>query len=255
MIKAVGFDLWETLITSPPELSRRQETLRLNRLQDALSSLGQDSISRSNLEHAYREGWKRCYDLYWSADLDIPCRQQVVHLIELLNLEPDVLAEEAAVDRIESAYVGGPLDDPPLLVPGALETISELKARGLGLGLISNTGRTPGSALREILQFHQLAAHFDVMVFSDEHGECKPRPSIFERLASSLEVSPEELVFVGDHPWIDVSGAKLFGMKAVHFVPAVRGSAFAPDVSFETVPADAVITDLRDLPAVIETLG
>lgn len=255
MIKAVGFDLWETLITSPPELSRRQEILRLDRLEEVLISLGHDSVSRSALEHAYREGWNRCYQLYWSADLDVPCRQQVLHLLDLMDLQGAISGDERALDRVENAYVGEVHDDPPPLVAGAFETISELRASGLRIGLISNTGRIPGRMLREILEFHQLAPFFDAMVFSDEHGECKPRPSIFERLAGSLEVEPAELVFVGDHPWVDVSGARQFGMRAVHFVPPVRGNAFAPDVEFELLPADAVISDLRELRLVIEAMS
>ena len=38
--KGILFDLWETLITDTPELSRRQERLRLTRLEEILSANG-----------------------------------------------------------------------------------------------------------------------------------------------------------------------------------------------------------------------
>jgi len=253
MIKAVGFDLWETLITNPPELSLRQEELRLGRIEGTLLQFGVPAIPRARLELAYREGWNRCYELYWSADLDIPCRQQVIHLAELLGFESGDLSGNQ-LDELEAAYVGAVLDSPPLMVEGARDTLRELRGKGLRLGLISNTGRTPGRALRDVLEHHRLGEYFDAMVFSDEHGECKPRPSIFERLRAELNVNAGEIVFVGDHPWIDVSGAKRCGMRAVHFVPAVRGNAVAPEVAAEPVPPDAVITDLRELPAIVERM-
>jgi glutathione S-transferase len=36
MLKAIAFDLWETLLTDTPEISRRQERLRLDRMERVL---------------------------------------------------------------------------------------------------------------------------------------------------------------------------------------------------------------------------
>ena len=41
MIKAIAFDLWETLITDTPELSREQERLRLTRMEEILSAVNE----------------------------------------------------------------------------------------------------------------------------------------------------------------------------------------------------------------------
>jgi len=103
--------------------------------------------------------------------------------------------------------------------------VRDLRSSGYRLGLISNTGRTPGSALRQILQRLGLSEVLDAMVFSNEHGHCKPVPSIFEELRSALGVEFEEMLFVGDNLYVDVHGAQSAGMRAVHFVPRVRGTA------------------------------
>ena len=81
------------------------------------------------------------------------------------------------------------------------------------------------------------------MVFSDEHGACKPRPSIFEELRASLGVEYNEMLFVGDNLYVDVLGAKRCGMRAMHFDPPVRGTAVAPAVEHEEVEADATVAD------------
>jgi len=138
----------------------------------------------------------------------------------------------------------------PNVVDGARELLEEVDRRGFHKGLISNTGRTPGYALREILTRLDIARMLDVMVFSNEHGLCKPEPSIFETLRDALGLRFEEMMFVGDNLYVDVYGAKRCGMRAVHFVPEKRGTAVAPAVKVDVV-ADATVTRLEDLLAVI----
>ena len=238
MIKAIAFDLWETLITDTPAASRAQEGLRLDRMAAVLGTTAAD------IEHAYRRVWHRCQELYWSRDEDISCRRQVEHFVEGLEIE----ADEPTLAALEEAYANAAVESLPSMVDGAGEVVSSLKERGLRIGLISNTGRTPGYALREVLERLGLAASIDAMVFSNEHGVCKPRRSIFEALRSALGVDYHEMMFVGDNLYVDVHGAQRCGITGVHFIPPQRGTAVAPPVEhgLEIVP-DATIFDLREL--------
>jgi putative hydrolase of the HAD superfamily len=253
-IKAVAFDLWETLITDTPELSRRQERRRLERMEQVLTARGFGETAE-RLEHAHRALWLRCQELYWSEDRDVPCRRQIEHLLEALALDPATF-DEGVLEELEHAYAHAALDVLPATVSGAADLLRELRARQLRLGMISNTGRTPGYVLRKILGELGLASSLQTMVFSNEHGECKPRTSIFTSLHESLGVAPEEIVFVGDNLYSDVHGAQQSGMTAVHFVPAARGTAVAPHIDHGlTIVPDATIRTLGELPAVIEELG
>jgi HAD superfamily hydrolase (TIGR01662 family) len=246
MLKAVGFDLWETLITDTPEQSREQERLRLERMESILAERGLGATAE-RIERAYRTIWQRCHDLYWSADVDIPCRRQIEHLLEELGLDPASF-DPAALDALEEAYARAAVEILPSTVEGAREVVAELKSRGYRVGLISNTGRTPGSALREVLEQLDLAPHIDAMVFSNEHGACKPQASIFASLREALGVDYEEMLFVGDNLYVDVHGAQRCGMRGVHFIPRVRGTAVAPHVDHGlAIVADATIRDLREL--------
>ena len=253
MIKAIAFDLWETLITDTPELSRRQERLRLTRLEEILSANGHPETAE-RLEHAHGKLWHRCHELYWSADRDVPCRTQIEHFLEVLGIEPASLGEEVLAE-LERAYAGAALEVLPAPVDGANDLLREVRSRDLRVGLISNTGRTPGYVLRDVLDRLELAPSIDAMVFSNEHGECKPRASIFERLGDELGVRCDEIVFVGDNLYVDVWGAQRCGMQAVHFVPAVRGTAVAPPVDHDLeIAPDAVIRHLSELPAALDGL-
>jgi putative hydrolase of the HAD superfamily len=246
MLKAIAFDLWETLLTDTPELSRAQEELRLERMERALVARG-FSAEAHRIEEAYRKLWRRCLELYWSVDRDVPCRRQIEHFLEALELDPATFDEEVLAE-LEHAYAMAAVEIPPKVVDGAAEVISTLKQRGFRLGLISNTGRTPGYALRDVLDNLGLGASIDVMLFSNEHGECKPSASIFEELRRGLDVAYDELMFVGDNLYVDVHGAQRLGMRGVHFVPPVRGTAVAPPFEHGLeIVADATISDLREL--------
>jgi putative hydrolase of the HAD superfamily len=253
-LRAVAFDLWETLITDTPELSRQQERLRLTRMEEILAAHGFGELA-DRIEHAYRALWHRCHDLYWSMDLDVPCRRQIEHFLEELELDPASF-DEAVLEALEDAYAGAALEILPKTVEGAEDLLAALKARGLRVGLISNTGRTPGSVLRAILEALGLARSIDVMVFSNEHGECKPQASIFEELRRGLGVAFEEMMFVGDNPYVDVHGAQRLGMKGVHFDPPTRGTAVAPPVEhgLEITP-DARVTSLGELLGVVRRMN
>ena len=253
MLSAIAFDLWETLITDTPELSRQQERLRLTRMEELLTAHGHGDLA-DRIEHAYRALWHRCHDLYWSIDLDVPCRRQIEHFLEELELDAASF-DGSVLEALEDAYAGAALEILPATVPGAREVLSTLHEQGLRIGLISNTGRTPGSILRDILAALDLAHFIDVMVFSNEHGHCKPQASIFEELRRGLGVTYEEIMFVGDNLYVDVLGAQRRGMRGVHFDPPVRGTAIAPPVDhgLDIVP-DARIRHLVELLPVVERM-
>ena len=253
MLSAIAFDLWETLITDTPELSRQQERLRLTRMEELLTAHGYGDLA-DRIEHAYRALWHRCHDLYWSIDLDVPCRRQIEHFLEELELDAASF-DQSVLEALEDAYAGAALEILPATVPGARDVLSALHEQGLRIGLISNTGRTPGSILRDILAALDLARFLDVMVFSNEHGHCKPQASIFEELRRGLGVPYEEMAFVGDNLYVDVLGAQRRGMRGVHFDPPVRGTAIAPPVDHgvEIVP-DARIRHLVELLPVVERM-
>ena len=250
---AVGFDLWETLITDTPELSRRQERLRLSRMESILSARGHADLAH-RIEEAYRSLWSRCHDLYWSRDEDVPCRRQIEHFVEALGLEPRTFPSDA-LDELEAAYAEAAVEILPRAVDHARETLDALGSRGLRLGLISNTGRTPGSALRRVLDALDLSARIDVMVFSNEQGACKPQRSIFEALQRGLAEPFETTVFVGDNLYADVHGAQRCGMRAILFEPPVRGTAVAPHIDHGLdITPDARVNSLREVVAVVDSM-
>src|SRR5262249_4959678 len=139
----------------------------------------------------------------------------------------------ATLDALAEAYARPALLVPPRLADGARAALAALGARGLRLAVVSNTMRTPGSALRGILAHHGLLDAFAHVTFSDEVGVRKPAPEIFHLTLGRLGAAPGEAVHVGDDAVLDVRGARGAGLRAVQ----VRG----PGAPALAEGADAVI--------------
>ena len=92
--------------------------------------------------------------------------------------------------------------------------LDSLRARGLAIGLVSNTF-DPAWLLERDLADMGLAERLDVAVFSSEVGRRKPDPSIFRAALEPLGVDPEDSLFVGDRLYEDVRGAGELGMTTV----------------------------------------
>jgi HAD superfamily hydrolase (TIGR01549 family) len=90
-------------------------------------------------------------------------------------------------------------DAPPVL--------AELRAQGLKLGLVSNTGRN----LDEFVAHHRLDV--DAALGSGTFGRTKPHPTIFRAVLDRLEVEPVEAAMVGDSPVDDIEGARATGIE------------------------------------------
>jgi putative hydrolase of the HAD superfamily len=122
-----------------------------------------------------------------------------------------------------------------LLFPDVAQTLSSLRASGRKLGLITNGSVRMQTAKLGCLGISPL---FDTILISDAEGVSKPKREIFDRALARLNTTPTEAVFVGDHPDVDVAGAREAGMRAVWR----RDRAVT-----RAVVADAVIEELVDL--------
>ncbi|MCS6800467.1 MAG: HAD family hydrolase [Chloroflexota bacterium] len=241
-IRAVTFDLWETLIHDSPALGNERSQLRVVRLTEALRALEQ-AIDVADVQRAYDASMAE-YDAVWRDYRDLSTRQQLEILAGLIGEQIAAALDEAGWEAVERAYVDPIHERPPTLSPHALPVLDWLRERGYRLGLISNTGRTPGTAMRQVLADYGLLDRFDVTIFSNEEGLLKPRRELFDRAASRLGVPNEAVVHVGDNPVADVAGAKAAGMRAI--LLGTLPAAVAPD---------ARIATLAELPAQLEQWG
>ncbi|HEY5962274.1 MAG TPA: HAD-IA family hydrolase [Polyangiaceae bacterium] len=99
-------------------------------------------------------------------------------------------------------------------VPGMLELMEALSARGIRIGVLTNSeGRA-----KELIDTTGFGPFIDTVVDSGVEGIEKPDPRMFSRIAERLDRAARDIVHIGDSYQADVLGALGAGMTPVWFV-------------------------------------
>jgi len=177
-IRAVVFDLWETLIDWNHDANARMHTK-----------------VRERVGFDFHERWNRATHRYTT-----PVRSVLADVGVTDDAMDDVLSYRAEFVRT-------------CLVPraGAVATLRELRDRGIKVGLITVCTEDvellwPESAF---------AGLFDAEIFSNAIGLSKPDPRIYLACCEQLGVAPDEALFVGDGANDELDGARRVGLHPV----------------------------------------
>ena len=248
-LRAVTFDLWQTLLLDNRELGRARAHVRLEGAQQALLLRGLE-FDLEHIREAYRACYRRCHRIR-EDNVDISFREQVEIFIDNISEGLVDRLDEETIIAILRAYADSFFVYPPVLHQDALRVLEEVKSQGLSIGLISNTGMTPGSSFREFLEQHGALKYFDVLTFSDEVLLAKPSDEIFLLTLRPMGVAPEETVHVGDHVLNDVVGAKRCGLKTVW----ITGFYENEDPSNPDTQPDVAVEQLGLVPQAVADLA
>ena len=90
----------------------------------------------------------------------------------------------------------------------AIPTINELKSMGLKIGLITNS---ESEVQNRKLKMLDLTDVFDYVIISGDTPYRKPQKEIFLTMTDYLGITPDEMMFIGDHPKFDVDGSRKAG--------------------------------------------
>jgi putative hydrolase of the HAD superfamily len=177
-VKAVVFDLWETLIDWDREANAQ--------LNDDLHAL---------IGGEFKDRWAGS-----TAKYNGPIRAALaeagvadVHMDRVCELRREYL-RCCLVPR-----------------PGAVDAIKQLRADGFKIGLITVCSED----IETLWPESEFAGLFDAEVFSSSFGASKPDPRIYLACCEQLGVAPEDAVFVGDGANDELAGARRVGMEAI----------------------------------------
>ncbi len=242
MIKAVLFDLGETLLTFG-----RVDTTRLFRegarlSYDFLKSLGQP-VGSFELYC-----WRSLMGLYLRKLLSGVTRRDFDSLAVLerfgtrkgVNLDPGQWKQFAWLWY-------EPLTRIARIEPETARILTMLKERGLKLGIVSNTFVNAGSLEKHLEQLG-LLDFFSVRLYSCEFRFRKPDTQIFRIAAERIGEMFENILFVGDRIDNDIRPAVKAGMRAVL-------KAAYTNIGKRTPAGAWRIDRLRELPALIEKIN
>lgn len=219
-LEAIGFDLFNTLITADTgavdeALGRLIRALHQNGFafeDDRFKTVYRESALHF-IQEARREG-RETHNRFWISTA-------------LENLGCAASPEDGRIAASLDAYFSAFLDY-CRLIPDTLPVLEKLKGR-YPLGLLSNFTHPP--ACRRLMEALGLTRFFDVVLISGDLGYRKPHPLVFNRLVDALGVARSRILYVGDNVDADIKGALQAGIRPVwfsyardHKIPMVPGN-------------------------------
>lgn len=189
MIKAVIFDMFETLVT--------HYNCPLYFGEEIAKDIG---ISNEDFQAL----WKPAYEKRTIGHLSL--EELLEEILRKHNRYSKELLDKIVTKRLATKQLCFEKLDPQI-VP----MLEELKEGNKKLALISNCFSEEVKVIRE----SRLSPYFDKIYLSYEQGRQKPDPEIFMKCVRELKVSPEECLYVGDGGSDELVAARQLGMKAV----------------------------------------
>ena len=204
MIKGVFFDFYQTLVRFDPP----REQLQTKVLKEFGIDVAPEAIRRALVvadEFIYQELAQQPFS-----------KRTAEEKMAVYVQYQRVLLKEAGVDASEQ-LTGGVLNKmqqfnlKQVLFDDVVPALTQLKERGLILGLVSNVDRDISPLCDKL----GLSLLLQVVVTSQDTGFSKPQPEIFQEALRQAGIEASEAVYVGDQYQIDVVGARDAGMKGV----------------------------------------
>lgn len=204
MINAVFFDLYQTLVYfAPPREELHASVLKkfgidvkpevFNRPLAAADKFISEKTGSAIVKGQSEED-KRAL---WVQYEEVVLREAGIEVSEKL-----VLGLLSKMQQVKTKMV---------LFDDVIPALTDLKGRGLILGLISNIDMDINLLLREL----ELQTLIQAAVTSREAGFNKPHPEIFRAALRKAGVQAAESVFIGDQYQIDVIGANQAGLRGI----------------------------------------
>lgn len=205
-IKGIFFDAADVFY------ARRESTMaytvRLLRERGYPAALSAEEVARHRELRHQASGGHVSTEAYWDA---------VLRMYGVTEA-----AERAALAALISAQA-----DDVYALPGAVESVRGLKARGFILTIITDTVFSPARKLRWLAGIG-IAEHIDHVACSTELGVHKPDPAIYLAALRLAGLAAAESAFVG-HDTHELAGARRVGMRtvAVFYEPDAQADYYA----------------------------
>ena len=202
MIKAVIFDMFETLIThfeSPLYMGKQ-----------IAADIGID-------ERKFREIWDTTDDARTRGERTL---EDVIEEILRVN---DRFSPEL-YDRIITKRKQSKIECFHHLHPEILPMLQALKEQDMRIGLITNCYFEEQDVIRSSVLF----PYFDSVCMSCEIGIKKPDTAIFARCMKELALPPQECLYVGDGGSFELETARSLGMHTMQAVWYMKDGSTQP---------------------------
>jgi putative hydrolase of the HAD superfamily len=204
MIKAVFFDLYQTLVRyEPPREEIEAGVLKNFGIETSPAALVRPIIAAD--EFIYNEIARRPLSARSQEEKFALYAQYQAILLR----EAGIAYDRKIIPGLLAAMQKSTME--LALFDDVAPALDDLKGRGLILGLISNVEQDMTGTLTKL----GLYTWLKIIVTSLDAGAGKPRPEIFREALRRAGAKPTESLYVGDQYNVDIVGARGAGMKGI----------------------------------------
>ncbi len=219
-LKLITVDFWNTLFDSSKGTERN--AYRQHVLKTAIKKIGSD-ISSEGYENAMKASWEY-FNRIWINEKRTPLPIETVSFFwEFLKLPID----DNAMNYVADEFANSIMIYQPSLMKGAKEALAKL-SKDFKLAIVSDTGFSPGSTIRKLMEELNVYRFFSAFSFSDETGVSKPHPKAFRTVLDLIGAEAGESCHIGDIEQTDIAGSKELGMFAIKFTGDATSSMITP---------------------------
>ncbi len=229
-IKAIGFDVGHTLIKYKNPLN--WQGLYRSGLEHAAAAAditlsedmliaATDVLLKYNTRVNYRE-WETTSDCIFN------------EILKSWGIQTDLYALKSGFYSFFKA------DTEPY--PETIDTMEKLKQHGIKIGILTDVayGMDNEISLEDI---SVLSDYIDIAITSVDVGYRKPNSAGYVKLLESLEISPNDMIFIGDEEK-DIVGAQKLGIASALINRSKEIKDFGQDYTLESLSDILSILDL-----------
>ena len=203
--KGIGFDWAYTLV----DLGKEDDRSPLKKVFGYLSSKNR---SLPDFEEFLDQSRKIFHPMIENSRITNQEAQFEIALKKLIYQFDISLNEDFSLEKLLEIYYMEVYSERKLY-PEVVSVLNSLQSIGVRMGVVSNT-TNPRFMKENEMKATGLEPFFDFAIYSSDTPYRKPHPSIFQLAIESLQLKPEEILFVGDNLRLDIVGAQNVGMKS-----------------------------------------
>lgn len=152
------------------------------------------------------------YDRFLSGELNFQeqRRERLRQFLPLIGHQRSIGATE--LDEMFAVYLQG-YENAWTAFPDAVPTLQSLRGFGMTVGVVTN-----GNHEQQAMKISRIGLEplLDLFFSSEQMGHAKPEGSAFILPCESLQISPSQVLYVGDNYRVDIEGARGAGLQAIH---------------------------------------
>ena len=222
-IRAVSFDMYDTLVQWSADVGERYEAYPKFAIQ-ALKKIG-IQINEQSFQNTLIQVKNERYDTHIKQGKEAPfsdiLRDTVQRLKSQQNNFGDATQEQKAIAALSEAWYKHVELDTAIAIPGARETLIELKKMGIDVCITSNAA-WPRTHIERVLRKFGLLEFFpeNRISISSEAGIMKKQnlPDFYHYSWNKLGIPYQHILHVGDNKKNDFIGARNAGSKSSEYI-------------------------------------